>query len=105
MSCGVGHRRGLDLMLLWLCLWLCLWLAGTAPIRPLAGEPQYAVGVALKDKGPPPKKKLSFRDIRIYLNLLLLKYVGCFQVLTFKQCLQPFIYTSSNRSLIHFLKL
>ena len=43
-SCGVGHRRGLDLALLW------LWCrpAATAPIGPLAWEPPCAVGVALK---------------------------------------------------------
>ena len=35
MSCGVGHRLGLDLALLW------LWRrpVATAPIRPLAWEP------------------------------------------------------------------
>ena len=44
MSCGVGHRRDLDPLLLW------LWRrpAATAPIGPLAWEPPYAVGVALK---------------------------------------------------------
>ena len=44
MNCGVGHRHGLDLAL------LRLWcrLATTALIRPLAWEPPYAVGVALK---------------------------------------------------------
>ena len=43
MNCGVGHRRGLDPML------LCLWyrLAATVPIRPLAWEPPYAMGAAL----------------------------------------------------------
>ena len=42
MSCGVGHRCGLDLAL------LCLWrrLAATALIRPLAWEPPYAGGAA-----------------------------------------------------------
>ena len=40
MSCGVGRRRGSDLAL--------LWLAATAPIRPLALEPPYAAGAALK---------------------------------------------------------
>ena len=42
MSCGVGRRRGSDPMLLW------LWhrLASTAPIRPLAWKPPYALGVA-----------------------------------------------------------
>ena len=44
MSCGVGHRRGSVLVLLW------LWCrpAATAPIQPLAWEPPYAVGSALK---------------------------------------------------------
>ena len=42
MSCGVGRRRGLDLMLLW------LWRrpATTAQIRPLAWESPYAMGAA-----------------------------------------------------------
>ena len=44
MSCGVGHRSSLDLVLLW------LWrrLVGEALIGPLAWELPYAVGVALK---------------------------------------------------------
>ena len=42
VSCGIGRRCGLDLVLLW------LWLAAVASIRPLAWEPPYAVGVALK---------------------------------------------------------
>ena len=46
MSCGVGHRRGLDLALLW--LWLRL--AAVALIRSLAWEPPYAMGAALKKK-------------------------------------------------------
>ena len=46
MSCGVGRRRGLDPALLW--LWCRLVV--TALIRPLAWEPPYAVGVALKSK-------------------------------------------------------
>ena len=44
MSRGVGHRHSLDLGLLW--LWRSL--AATAPIGPLAWEPPYAVGAALK---------------------------------------------------------
>ena len=54
MSCGVGHRRGSDLALLW------LWpkLAATASIRPLAWEPPYSAGAALeKDKKKKKKKK------------------------------------------------
>ena len=44
MSCGVGCRRGLDPMLLW------LWCRpeATAPIRSLAWEPPHAVGAALQ---------------------------------------------------------
>ena len=44
MSCGAGHRLGLDLALLW------LWHrpAATAPIQLLAWELPYATGVALK---------------------------------------------------------
>ena len=46
MSCGVGHRRGPDPVLLW--LWCRL--AAVAPIHPLAWELPYAKGVALKSK-------------------------------------------------------
>ena len=44
MSCGVGERRDLDPMLLW------LWhrLAAGALTGPLAWELPYAMGVALK---------------------------------------------------------
>ena len=57
MSCGVGHRYGLDLALLW------LWnrLAATALIGPLAWETPYAVGVALKRQKKKTKKmKMGF---------------------------------------------
>ena len=46
MSCGVGHRHNSDPMLLW--LWHMP--AAVAPLRSLAWEPPYAVGVALKRK-------------------------------------------------------
>ena len=44
MSCGVGHRCGFDLALLW------LWRrpAAVALIGPLAREPPYALGAALE---------------------------------------------------------
>ena len=44
VSCGAGQRFGLDLA------WLGLWcrLAAAAWIRPLAWEPSYAAGAALK---------------------------------------------------------
>ena len=42
MSCGVGHRYGLDLA------WLWLWPAAVALIRPLAWELPYAGDEGLK---------------------------------------------------------
>ena len=53
MSYGVGCKRGSDLALLW------LWHrpVATAPIRPLAWEPPYAVGAALEKA----KKKKNLR--------------------------------------------
>jgi len=61
MSCGVGHRRSLDLTLLW------LWHrpAAVAQIRPLAWDPLYAAGVALK------KQKI----IKIIIITIILKHV------------------------------
>ena len=46
MSCGVGRRHSSDPTLLW------LWLkpAAIAPNGPLAWEPPYAMGAAIKDK-------------------------------------------------------
>ena len=46
MSCGVGRRSGLDLALLW--LWYRL--EAVALIRPLAWEPPYVAGEAVKSK-------------------------------------------------------
>lgn len=53
MSYGVGHRRGLDPALLW--LWCRL--AAMALIQPLAWEPPYATGVALKSKKKKEEKE------------------------------------------------
>ena len=53
MSCGVGHRRGSDPMLLW--LWCRL--EATALIRPLAWELSYAVDAALKGQKKKRKKE------------------------------------------------
>ena len=50
VSCGVGHRRGLDPALLW-----CR-PAAVAPIRPLAWGLPYAAGAAPKSKAK--KKKI-----------------------------------------------
>ena len=63
MSCGVGCGQGSDLVLLW------LWCrpAAAAPISPLAWEPYYAVGVALKR----PKKKNKNKNKKTKPQLLL----------------------------------
>ena len=52
MSCGIGHRRGSNLV------WLWLWQrpAAVAPIQPLAGELPYAMGAALKKTKKKDKK-------------------------------------------------
>ena len=62
MSCGVGCRRGSNPELLW--LW-CRPVA-TSPIRPLAWEPPYAVGVAqemAKRQKKKERKKISVENI------------------------------------------
>ena len=53
MSCGIGHRHGLDLAL------LLLWCrpAAVASIRPLDWEPPYATGAALKKQKKKQKQK------------------------------------------------
>ena len=53
VSCGIGHRRGSDLVL----LWLCLRPAAVPPIRSLGWEPPYAAGAALKRQKTIKKKK------------------------------------------------
>ena len=65
MSCGIGLRRDSDLALLW--LWCRL--ITVAPIRPLAWEPPYATGVALKRW----KKKflMRFSPVNPHVNLIL----------------------------------
>ena len=57
MSCGVGCRHESDPALLW------LWhrLAATAPIRPLAWEPPYAMEVA-PEKAKKKKKKIKQKN-------------------------------------------
>ena len=62
MSCGVGHRDGSDLVLLW------LWhrLAAVAQIRPLAWEPPYAMSANLKrQEKEEKKKKMGWKKIFI----------------------------------------
>ena len=57
MSCGVGRRHSSDPELLW--LW-CRPVA-VAPIRPLAWEPLYATGAALKRQTPPQKNRQNLK--------------------------------------------
>ena len=53
MSCGVGHRCGSDLELLW--LW---WRPAVAvPIGPLAWEPPYVKGAVLEMAKRQKKKR------------------------------------------------
>ena len=59
MSCGVGCRRGSDPALLW--LWHRLVARGPVPIGPLAWEPPYAEGAALKRKKKEKKKKKDYQ--------------------------------------------
>ena len=60
MSCGVGRRRGLAPVLLW------LWRrpVATAPIRPLAWEPPYAAGVAQRNSKKTKKKIKKIKKIK-----------------------------------------
>ena len=68
MGCGVGCRHGLDLVL------LRLWHrpAAVALVRPLAWEPPYAVGLALKRPKTKKKTKNSYFCILILYPITLL---------------------------------
>ena len=61
MSCGVGHRCGWDLVLLW--LW-CNVSYSSDLIRPLAWELPYALSAALKRQ-----KKKKKKHCRLHLSL------------------------------------
>ena len=66
MSCGVGCRLGLDLALLW------LWTkpVATAPIGPLAWEPPYAAGVALKRQKDQHKQTKNKKTLETGVSIL-----------------------------------
>ena len=66
MSCGVDCKQGSDSTLLW--LWLRL--ATIAPVGPLAWEPPYVEGAALKRQ----KKTLTFNEVNLQNKLLYLKH-------------------------------
>ena len=63
VSCGVGHRCGSDLV-----LWLWCRLAATSPIQPLAWEPPYATGEALKRQKKVPEQKLP-KEVQVRLSV------------------------------------
>ena len=60
MSCGVGRKHSLDLTLLW------LWRrpVAIALIQPLAWEPPYTMGVALKKKQK-KKRKVALKEVAL----------------------------------------
>ena len=91
VSCGVGHRHGLDPVLLW------LWrrLVATAPIRPLAWEPSYAASAAL-EKTKNKQTKTPCMQISIS-NLCIKKKVT--SPLCWGCCLDP-VPVSWNYSLV-----
>ena len=63
VNCRIGCRRGSDRVLLW------LWCRPVAPIWPLAWEPQFAAGVALKrQKKKKKKKRLRLWPVNFYLG-------------------------------------
>ena len=58
MNCGIGRKCGPDPVLLW------LWCrpAAAAPIQPVACEPPYAVGMALKRKKKKQNQKAELKE-------------------------------------------
>ena len=59
VSCGVGHRYGLDPELLW------LWCRPADLIQPLAWELPYAMDVALKRQRKKKKRTQGRMDLRL----------------------------------------
>ena len=74
LSCGVGRRFGSDPVLLW------LWRrpAATAPIRPLAWEPPYALGAALEKAKRQKKKKVSSLVFYLLLSFHLVSFLSLY---------------------------
>ena len=107
-GCGIGHRHGSDLSLLW--LWL--WPAAIAVIRPLAWEPSYAVGVALKrqktkkkslfQQGPENWKSLHWRDKS--LEFLSTYHLTLYHAGTFLRYLKYLLVLVSQVKLAYFYK-
>ena len=70
----MGHRHGSDPVLLW------LWRqpVATAVIRPLAWEPPYAVGMALKSKSKNKQTEKNLKDAEAWRDC-----VSCLQLVEF----------------------
>jgi len=82
VSCGVGHRLGSDLVLLW------LWCrpAAIAPIRPLAWKPPYAADVAIikeKEKEKERNNTLPFPVTTLHSFLKAAVFYSCENHLAF----------------------
>ena len=68
VNCGIGHRRSLDPVLLW------LWhrLVTTALTGLLAWEPPYTAGAALKRQKDKKKIKIKIKKIKSsYFHLII----------------------------------
>ena len=72
MNCGVGRRRGSDLVFLW------LWQrsAAVALIRPLAWELPHAAGAVLKSKKQ-TKKKTKQKKTKKKTHIILAVPITC----------------------------
>ena len=74
MSCGVGHRHGSDLTLMW------LWRrpAAAAPVQPLAREPPYGHKKTKKKKEKKKRKRIFLQRVLQKPSLGFLRHRLCF---------------------------
>ena len=70
MSCGVGQGNGSDPTLLW------LWHRPSATVldQPLAWEPLYAVGMALKEQKRKKRNKEKRKQAGIHVSMMITLY-------------------------------
>ena len=62
MTCGVGRKCSSGPVLLW------LWPAATALVGPLAWEPPYAAGAALKSNKTKHTKQIQSMNSKRYMH-------------------------------------
>ena len=81
MSCGVGHRLSLHLVLLW------LWRrpVATARIRSLALESPHAAGAALKRQKKKKKKKKKKKEGQLASESTLTLFSNCSYIMSLKK--------------------